>query len=99
MPPVARAQRVAEIKRAHVEGQAADVGAQNPYRGQIVLAAVWRAGYRRMLDDMLANSPARQAFLHASMRRRYRRVPPRSLRAHEHRCLRASGWTNGSENG
>jgi hypothetical protein len=56
-------QRVAELKRIHVEGRDADVGAANPYRGQLVNAAVWRSGYRRMLDDMLANSPTRQAFL------------------------------------
>lgn len=62
MTPVARA-RVAELKRAHAEGRAADIGDLNPYRGQIVLAAVWRGGYRRMLDDMRANAPARQAFL------------------------------------
>jgi hypothetical protein len=79
---------VEELKRVHAEGRAAGVGAPNPYRGRRVLAAVWMGGYRRMLDGMLANSPARQPFLRASMRRRYRRVPPRSLRTHEHRCLR-----------
>jgi hypothetical protein len=63
MPQVARAQRVAELKRVYAEGQAAGVGNVNPYHGQIVLASVWRAGYRRMLDDMLANSPARQVYL------------------------------------
>ena len=54
---------VAELKRVHAEGRAAPVGTSNPYRGRIVLAAVWMGGYRRMLDDMLAKSPARQAFL------------------------------------
>jgi hypothetical protein len=62
MTPVARA-RVAELKRAHAEGRAADIGDLNPYRGQIVSAAVWRAGYRRMLEDAIANSPAMQAYL------------------------------------
>jgi hypothetical protein len=60
MQPLARAQRVDELKRVYAEGQAAGVGAVNPYRRQIVLAAVWRAGYRRMLDTMIANSPARR---------------------------------------
>ena len=44
-------------------GLAAAVGAANPYYGQRVNAAVWRAGYRRMLDAMLASSPARQTYL------------------------------------
>jgi hypothetical protein len=65
--------RVDELKRIHAEGRAADVGAPNPYRGQLVNAAVWRGGYRRMLDDMLAKSPARQAYLR---RRGYRRGGP-----------------------
>ena len=56
---------MAELKRIHAEGRAADVGARNPYYGQRVNAAVWRGGYRRMLDYMLANSPARQAYLRA----------------------------------
>jgi hypothetical protein len=55
--------RVAELKRIHAEGRSADLGARNPYRGRIVLAAVWMGGYRRMLDDMMANSPARRAWL------------------------------------
>ena len=42
--------RVAELKRVHAEGRAAELGAQNPYYGQIVLAAVWLAGYFKMLD-------------------------------------------------
>jgi hypothetical protein len=52
--------RVAELKRIHAEGLAAHVGAANPYRGQLVNAAVWRVGYRRMLDEMAANAPARR---------------------------------------
>ena len=63
MTPAPPAQRVAELKRIHAEGRAAGVGARNPYYGQRVNAAVWRGGYRRMLDELLANSPARQAFL------------------------------------
>jgi hypothetical protein len=55
--------RVAELKRVHAEGRAAELGADNPYRGRIVLAAVWMGGYRRMLDDRMAKSPARQAYL------------------------------------
>jgi hypothetical protein len=54
---------VEEIKRVYAEGRAAKIGAANPYRGQMVLASVWMSGYRKMLDDMLANSPARQAYL------------------------------------
>lgn len=57
---MATAARVAELRRVHAEGLAADVGAANPYRGQPVNAAVWRGGYRLMLDAMIANSPARQ---------------------------------------
>ncbi len=55
--------RVAEPRRIYAEGQAADVGATNPYYGELVNAAVWRFGYHAMLDDMLAKSLARQAFL------------------------------------
>lgn len=55
--------RVAELKRVHAEGRTADVGAANPYRGQRVNAAVWMGGYRRMLDDMIANSPVRRRWL------------------------------------
>jgi hypothetical protein len=75
MAPVARAQRVAELKRMHAEGQAADVGAPNPHRGQIVNAAVWRMGYRRMLDRMLDDAPARRERLQreAAERRRHPR--------------------------
>jgi hypothetical protein len=65
---MASAERVAELKRVHAEGRSAELGAQNPYYGRIVLAAVWRAGYRRMLDDMLARSPARQAYLRNMLR-------------------------------
>jgi len=50
--------RVAETQARLAEGRAAKVGEANPYRGQRVLAAVWMGGYRRMLDGMLANSPA-----------------------------------------
>ena len=62
---MATAARVAELKRIYAEGAAANVGAANPYYGQLVNAAVWRGGYRRMLDAMLANSEARQAYLRA----------------------------------
>jgi hypothetical protein len=41
---------VADLKRVYAEGLAASVGAANPYRGRMVLAAVWQHGYRRMLD-------------------------------------------------
>lgn len=55
--------RVEELKQIHAEGQAAKIGAPNPYRGQIVNAAVWMSGYRKMLDARLelgraANFPA-----------------------------------------
>jgi hypothetical protein len=59
---------IAELKTVHAEGRAAEVGAPNPYRGRIVLAAVWMGGYRRMLDDMMAKSPARQAYLRNMLR-------------------------------
>jgi hypothetical protein len=55
--------RVDELKRIHAEGRAAHVGAANPYHGQLVNAAMWMGGYRRMLDDMIANSPAMQPYL------------------------------------
>jgi hypothetical protein len=55
--------RVAELKRIHAEGRAAGVSARNPYRGQIVLASVWRGGYRLMLDAMIADSVARQRWM------------------------------------
>jgi hypothetical protein len=63
MAGVQPASRVVDVKRIYSEGQTAAVGAANPYYGQGVDAAVWRAGYRRMLDAMLASSLARQAFL------------------------------------
>jgi len=53
----------------HAEGRAAEVGASNPYRGQRVLAAVWMGGYRRKLDHMMAESPARQEYLRNMWRR------------------------------
>jgi hypothetical protein len=62
---MATAARVAELKGIYAEGLAANVGAANPYYGQRVNAAMWRAGYRRMLDEKMANSPARQAYLRA----------------------------------
>jgi hypothetical protein len=58
-----RVTRVDELKRVHAEGRAAELGAPNPYHGQIVLAAVWLGGYRRMLDVMIANSPARRQWV------------------------------------
>ena len=63
------ARTVDEIKLARTEGWAADVGASNPYRGQRVLAAVWMGGYRRKLDHMMAESPARQEYLRNMWRR------------------------------
>jgi hypothetical protein len=62
--------RAADLKRIYAEGLAAEVGAANPYYGQRVNAAVWRFGYRRMLDEKMANSPARQAYLHVQSLRR-----------------------------
>ncbi|PND55533.1 hypothetical protein CRM90_22550 [Mycobacterium sp. ENV421] len=56
------ASRVVDVKRIYAEGLAASVGAANPYYGQRVNAAVWRGGYRRMLDAMLASSPARRGW-------------------------------------
>jgi hypothetical protein len=60
---MATAARVRELKNVYAAGQSAAIGAINPYRGQIVSAAVWRAGYRKMIEAMLAKSPARQAYL------------------------------------
>jgi hypothetical protein len=54
---------VDELKRVYAEGRTAEIGADNPYRGQMVLASVWLSGYRKMQEEMLANSPARQAYL------------------------------------
>jgi hypothetical protein len=58
---------VAELKHIYAEGLAANLSAANPYHGQIVLAAVWRSGYRRMLDNILAKSLAHQAYLRRQM--------------------------------
>ncbi len=54
---------VDQIKRVYAEGRGAEVGAENPYRGHVFLASVWMSGYRKMLDDKIANSPAMQAYL------------------------------------
>ena len=58
-----RLTRVDELKRIYADGRAAELGAANPYRGRIVLAAVWMGGYRRMLDDRMAKSPARRRWV------------------------------------
>lgn len=55
--------RAGEVRRIYAEGLAADVGVANPYYGQRVNATVWRAGYRRMLDEAIANGPAMRAYL------------------------------------
>lgn len=59
---------VIEILNARRAGLAAPLGAANPYDGNTtpVLAQMWRAGYRQMLADRLATSPARQAYLAAA---------------------------------
>jgi hypothetical protein len=62
---MASAERVAEVKRIRAEGLATEVGAANPYRGRVVNSAIWRGGYRRMIHDKMASSPARQAYLRA----------------------------------
>jgi len=56
---------VEEVRRAHGEGRAAVVGAGNPYVGRAALAAAWMHGYMLMLQHMLRESPARQAYLRA----------------------------------
>lgn len=48
--------RVNELKRIYTEGRAAGVGAPNPHYGQRVNAAMWRTGYRRMLDTTIASN-------------------------------------------
>jgi hypothetical protein len=53
---MATAARVRELKNVYAAGQSATIGAMNPYNGQIVLAATWRAGYRRMLNAMMAHA-------------------------------------------
>lgn len=58
-----RVTRAAELRRIRAEGVAAGVDEPNPYRGELVNAAVWRGGYREMLHAMLASSPARQSWL------------------------------------
>jgi hypothetical protein len=57
------AARVRELKHVYAAGPSATIGAINPYRGQIVSTAAWRAGYRKMIEAMLAKSPPRQAYL------------------------------------
>ena len=73
--------RVAELRRVRAEGRAAGVGAVNPYRGELVAAAVWRGGYREMLDAMLASSPARQSWLDVTAGPRALHHPPVGRRA------------------
>lgn len=55
----------AELIEARQAGLAAEPGASNPYAGLELptLGLMWRHGYRQMLADRLATSPARQAYL------------------------------------
>lgn len=46
-------------------GRSASVGDANPFRGQGILADLWRSGYEAMLTQWLADSSARQAALRA----------------------------------
>ena len=41
-----------KFKRVYAEGRGAEVGEANLYRGQMVLAAVWLGGHRRMLGTL-----------------------------------------------
>ena len=41
-----------KFKRVYAEGRGAEVGEANPYRGQMVLAAVSLGGHRRMLGAL-----------------------------------------------
>jgi|DEB0MinimDraft_3_1074331.scaffolds.fasta_scaffold311468_1 hypothetical protein len=54
-----------DLKAAAVEGRSAEPGAVNPYIGDDVLARAWHSGYRRMLSEMLKNSPQYRAFVDA----------------------------------
>jgi hypothetical protein len=82
---------VEELKRIHAEGRAAPVGASNPYHGQRVNAAIWRAGYRRMLDDAIANSPAMQAYLRRGAGRQMAHAQPQCVNHTSSVCLRPRG--------
>ncbi|BBY10992.1 ribosome modulation factor [Mycobacterium marseillense] len=57
-----------EATRALRAGWSADIGAVNPYRGQLVLAKCWMAGYRRMLRVRIETGPAMQKYLQARAR-------------------------------
>jgi len=54
-----------DLKAAAVEGRSAQPGDVNPYIGDEVLARAWHSGYRRMLAEMLDNSPQYRAFVDA----------------------------------
>ncbi|CAJ1583624.1 ribosome modulation factor [[Mycobacterium] wendilense] len=52
-----------EYVRALLEGSLADVGDRNPYAGKsLVLAKLWRRGYRRMLRVRIDTGPAMQRY-------------------------------------
>lgn len=57
--------RRAEYVAARTAGRNAQVGDPNPYRGQGVLADMWMLGYEAMLNQWIADAPARQAALRA----------------------------------
>lgn len=55
-----------DMTRALDEGRNAVVGAENPYAGKsLVLAKLWRRGYKAMLDRSWYTSPHRQKYLQA----------------------------------
>ena len=60
-----RADDIAKMRAAWTAGRYAEPGGVNAYYGQGIYARAWRLGYRAMQEEMLANSPARQAFLNA----------------------------------
>lgn len=53
-----------EAIRALYEGSLAEPGDRNPYAGtSLVLAKLWRRGYRRMLEVRINTGPAMQRYL------------------------------------
>ncbi|QFP94798.1 hypothetical protein SEA_MARSHAWN_12 [Mycobacterium phage Marshawn] len=51
-----------ELVAAWRAGRAAAPGDPNPYAGLGASARMWRRGYRRMLLDVLTQSPAAQEY-------------------------------------
>ena len=55
-----------DMTRALDAGRNARIGDQNPYTGQsLILAQLWRRGYKAMLDRSWYTSPHRRDYLQA----------------------------------